>query len=370
MKLQAIRIRQKGAEFYVTVMKAGDLLSRKKVDQVSLDNPEGYQRPLLPTRLKQVLRYLTKEEGVFDTTVVLNIRQEDLKGKDFTFTITQALFEGADLGSVDLPDDVPFWLEDGQHRVEGIEYSIQNDGQKWLTDYPLPVTLTIGNDRYAEMRGFYLKNTRQHGVPVDVTERHLLQMESRLGTIGILEIEGDKKLTQTKAVKVVDLLRTTPGQPWYQTIVFPGEQRTSSHIARQHTIVSSLLEALRDQFIRQLPEDQLAKLVANYWNALKELLPEAFQEPPKYSIQKTAGLYSLHMMLPDVVELCREARDFSKDNMKQLLSRIDMDTEFWSVDQNRGDPLTFGTGMKSLRILAHLLREQLPKATLVLPAIT
>ena len=67
------------------------------------------------------------------------------------------------------------------------------------------------------------------------------------------------------------------------------------------------------------------------------------------------------MLLPVVVQRCLEDRDMSKEKMQALLEGMEIAEDFWHKEE--GDPLTLGTGMASIRALAHYLTEQLPETT-------
>jgi DGQHR domain-containing protein len=357
METEAFRVRQKEKEIYLLAMRAGDLLGKCNVDRVSPSNPDGYQRPLREARLKEIMRYLHKEEGDFPTSILLNIRDKE----GVTFKSMSKVGEGVERGILVIPDDKTLWLVDGQHRIEGIKYSIEK-GAEWLKDYPLLVSLFVGLGRYDEMREFYIVNTRQKGVPADVAERHLSQMMTTEGKLRLEELEGRAKLRQARALRIVDMLRARKDSPWFRAIRFPGEPKSPVHLVRQHTMVVAVKEVFKDPVIERLTDEQLGELLITYWQAIRELLPEAFTNPDSYAVQKIPGIYAFHMIFPDVFEICREVGDFSKEHMKEVLGHIEMDSEFWSVEA--GHYLTKDTGMRSLRLLAEHLRDQLPKPSL------
>jgi len=357
LEIEAFRVRQKERVIYLFALKAGALLKRCKVDRIGPKNPDGYQRPLKESRLRLVLRYLKEEEGDFPTSILLNIRDSD--GIEFKSAVK--IGEGIERGILVIPDGKTMWLVDGQHRLEGIKYAIEK-GLDWLKGYPLLVSLFVGLERYDEMREFYIVNTRQKGVPADVAERHLLEMVKTEGKIRVMELEGKAKYRQARALKIVDMLRQRRDSPWYRAIRFPGEPKSPAHLVRQHTMVTAIKEIFKDPVVERVPDEQLGELLINYWQAIKELLPEAFTNPSEYTVQKIPGVYSLHMIFPDVFELCRDYGDFSKERMKDILGHIDMDSEFWHVE--RGFYLTKGTGMRTIRLLAEYLRDQLPRPSL------
>ncbi len=52
-----------------------DLLGRIHSDTYRADNPSGYQRPVTPSRVRQLSTYLRAEEGMLPTSILLCIRQ-------------------------------------------------------------------------------------------------------------------------------------------------------------------------------------------------------------------------------------------------------------------------------------------------------
>src|SRR3970040_1552775 len=114
----ALRFRQKRPDvnLYSAVVPLKDLLGRSLPDTYRHDNRQGYQRPLTPSRLRQVSTYLREEEGVLPTSLLLCIRQPD-----------HASFEAAGIESrggharvLTIPAGVPLWLVDGQPRLAGL----------------------------------------------------------------------------------------------------------------------------------------------------------------------------------------------------------------------------------------------------------
>lgn len=365
MNLNAMHLHQKKDEFYLAVVPVAQLLERMAIDRVSPENKDGYQRPPIRGRLRAVAKYLDKEEGQFPTSVEVNIRSEDLEtaNKKVKFTLAQNAENGeGEVGSLSIPDAVKWWVVDGQHRIEGCRLAIEEEGMEWVRNYTIPISITVGKSRYDEMRAFWLRNARQKGVPPDVAERHLARMLEEQGEPHVEQFEGSRKAVQARALKVVDFLRTKPGQPWHNRIIFPGETKTAQHVVRQHTLVSSMMEIFKHDFIRNsISETDLGNLLVNYWSAIERIYPKAFKEPVDYNVLKTAGIYCFHMIFPQVLELCRERKDYSPEYMEKVLRNIDMDEEDWSSDVNIGDPWIFGTGMQSLRALAAKLRNSLPR---------
>jgi DGQHR domain-containing protein len=355
----ALRFRQKRADvnLYSTVLALRELLGRCRPDTYRYDNREGYQRPLTPSRLRQVSGYMREEEGVLPTSILLCIRQPD-----------QAAFEPAGAGGgrgepgmLTIPPGMTMWVVDGQHRLFGLQRALTKDKARWVADYLLPVTVVEGIDAYEEMRYFHVINTRQKGVPTDVVDRHLLRMRETEGP-ALLEREGERSYLRGRATKLCDILNSDPSSPWYGTILMPGEKRRPHHLMRQHGMVSSLDPVVRDSFVKRLTDDEAGKLVLNYWCAARDRWQSAFEAPQEYVIQKALGAGALHQVFPDVLELCRAADDFSREKMADILAEIGRSAGFWHSE--RGHYMVRQSGARYVKALAEYLRARLPRPVL------
>jgi DGQHR domain-containing protein len=363
-KVQALRFQQKEGRvnLYLTVVPVGQLLQQCRVDYFREDNPRGYQRPLMKARLKQVSAFIQHEEGVLPISILLCIRQPhraEFQPETFVDKVNDGVPQP---GVLLIPQSVTLWVVDGQHRLYGLEYAANKDFVEQARDYLLPVTIVEGIDSYEEMRHFHIINTRHKGVPTDMVDRHLLRMWELEGA-AILGKEGERSYLRARAAKLCDLLRDTPDSPWFQKVKVAGHKALPNQLIGQHTMVASLEPALKDAFIKRLSDEDVGKILLNYWYAIRESWPTAFMEPHDYKIQKTAGAYALHMTLPDVVQLCRETNNFSSERIHEILAETGIKTEFWHATS--GHPLVREGGLKYRRALGEYLRERLP--TLVLP---
>jgi len=363
-KVQALRFQQKEGRvnLYLTVLPVSQLLQQCRVDYFREDNPRGYQRPLMRTRLKQVSAFIQHEEGILPISILLCIRQPN-RAEFQPETYVDKVNDGVpQLGVLGIPQSVTLWVVDGQHRLYGLEYAFKKDSVERAQDYLLPVTIVEGIDSYEEMRHFHIINTRHKGVPTDMVDHHLLRMWELEGA-AILGKEGERSYLRARAAKLCDLLRNTPDSPWFQKVKVAGHKAVSNQLIGQHTMVASMEPALKDAFIKRLSDEDVGKILLNYWYAIRELWPTTFLEPRDYKIQKTAGVYALHTTLPDVVQLCRETNNFSSHRIYEILAETGVKTEFWHASS--GHPLVRESGLKYRRALGEYLRERLP--TLVLP---
>jgi DGQHR domain-containing protein len=362
MKIKVFMADQKGAKLYIGVLSAKDL-KKAKVDYWTPNTPDGYQRPLNEKRIGEGAWYLIEGEAIFPTSVLLSVRGEGAVFHEETSV------DGITLGTLDVPDEQAVFVIDGQHRKEMLEEAIRR-GERVLEDYQVPVTILLAPEKFEEMRAFYLVNSRAKSVPTDIADRLLQRAYRERGGVWLLEHESpsdkkaEKSLMQGRATMAVDYLRQHC-PVWQSMIEVPGEEKPSRHAVRQHTIVSSLLEGpFKESTFTRLDDQAIGELLDRYWRALAQVFNEAFAEPENYSIRRTPGLYSLHMIFPDIFERCREMRDYSEEKIVEILRGMNLDSNFWHKDADVGDPKTFGTSMKSLRILAETLRALLPRLSL------
>jgi hypothetical protein len=126
-----------------------------------------------------------------------------------------------------------------------------------------------GIDSYEEMRHFHIINTRHKGVPTDMVDRHLLRMWELEG-VAIAGKEGERSCLRARAAKLCDLLRNTPDSPWFQKVKVAGHKALPNQLIGQHTMVASLEPALKDAFIKRLGDEDVGKILLNYWYAVRE----------------------------------------------------------------------------------------------------
>ena len=151
-QIPALRIDQKGVAMFITALPLGELRKHIKVDYWGPDNDEGYQRPLVDRRLSDVAKYVNEEEGVLPTSILVCVRDGD--SDQPTFEVTEGSEEFAQRGILNIPEGATLWVVDGQHRVFGVGRAYERNGDIGLVDYPFPVTIMTGVDRYKEMNHF------------------------------------------------------------------------------------------------------------------------------------------------------------------------------------------------------------------------
>jgi len=361
--LNVLKINQNFINIYVTVMKASDLLYYCKIDRWDEKNPEGYQRALLDTRVNSAARYLLDEDGIFPTSILVNVR-----GKT-EFIPSTSLDSYAELGVLRIPhSSLPFWIIDGQHRLIAIKLASKENPR--LDNFAIPISIITFNSQYEEMRMFYIVNSRQKSVPTGLALEHLNRTVIEKGEEQVRKYEQKNKFFAALSIPILKILNTHPRSPWYNKIILPNEKRKPNHVISQVSFADSLGRILKELNEDELKEIKMGPLnfslyLINYWLAISEIYPEAFKNPKEYIIQKTHGCYTFHLLYIDIYNLCKLNNNYSKEYVKEILlralNRFSLDennnatsSEFW----NRTTGTSLG-GMKAVNILVDKIRSHL-----------
>ena len=235
-QVYALRITQRSADeegapvtLYVTALSLKKLRLHAQVDRWTPANVEGYQRPPVDRRLRDVAKYMTEEYGILPTSVLLGTRGDD--HVPIEFDARGDSDDTGEWGLLTVPETAKLWIVDGQHRYFGVNHAYERGGVEALDSYPFPVTIMENIDRYMEMVHFNLINTRQRKMPTDIVDRHLIQRQEREGLKMIASGKrGEKEYLQATATRIVDLLNEEPG-PWHHQIAIPGSSWQRPRIA-------------------------------------------------------------------------------------------------------------------------------------------
>ncbi len=354
MQIPAIKINQNQKDLFVTSLSARDLLKLAKVDQWSPEKEgsrdQGYQRAPEKSHIGKIASYLQNRDALLPNAILLNSR----KPLGFVESSEESL-----VGTINLrPQDV-LWNVDGQHRVAGLRKAIEEDGSTELADFFLPVVIASGLSKDEEMLQFFTVNRTQKGVRTDLTERLLYQRAKT--PEGRDEIRGKGQYWIVRAVKIVDYLNNQSDSPWRGRIQLPNTNVKAP--AKQASLTKSLQPLLKGGLLENQSDTIACQLMLIYWKAVQEVFPEAFEDPKKYAIQKTAGYFPLHAVANRIFTICQaDDNKFKQSTMVDLLRNAtkaaEIDIKFWELENPEGATL-YGS-MKGFRLLADRILDCLP----------
>jgi DGQHR domain-containing protein len=330
---------------YCGIMNGADLISITTVDYYNSELPpddpnQGYQRPPERSRITSIGSYLIKGiaegtsdgEGLFPTAVTLAARQplQYDEGK----------------GELRLRATPHLQVIDGQHRIAGLRYAIEEKQVEQLKFYPVPFVIIETPDRITEMNQFRIINGTAKSVRTDLVNSILTATAAARGE------ETIKSRDRWKVVvtRVIDRLENHPDSPWSGLIMMPDQAGSpkggDGKVVRATSFMTSLKPVydwlknahfLEGKTIEQ-ETDILYAPVAAYWKALQEVVSQAFDEPNDFVIQKTPGLFSLHRLLATLLAWMWQGRqEWSTENFAKFVEDSPEITnpKFWHKREDR-----------------------------------
>ncbi len=349
LRIKVLPCTQNGTRYYVGVAKVGEILQNYAVDVWSLSNKSGYQREVSKARARQFGRFIGKG-GNSPTTILINVRDTDLVEKG---------------GSVEVPTESKIWLVDGQHRVVGLS-EVQNE-YPHLLEVEFPVIITNFRDAFDEAMHFLIFNKTQKGVRPDLAERIIQKAIETKGTDKLIQDREQGVLPRSilsdlewrpKATQIMDVLNSSERSPFKDRVRFPNSPKAAT-VVNEISITDSLKPILKDDVLGDLPGEQLANALINYWRAIRDCCPEAFDDPGEYVVQKTTGVFSLNEVFPTVARYCRQSDgrfDLRAERIAEVLSKAPeyFRSEYWHVQGPGG---LMGSSRKSYATIARLIKD-------------
>ncbi|MYJ74504.1 MAG: DGQHR domain-containing protein, partial [Gammaproteobacteria bacterium] len=268
--LKGVLLVQRGQPILLSVMAPAALIEHHRIDQFDGSaNPGGYQRKPVTARMRKAAEYyrgaLGREPGLMPNALLANIRQDDLRRVAIDFRDEdEADYESAKssrgdwvgIGRVHLPADVPLWIYDGQHRIGGLELATGEIGA-----LPVPLSITLGLSRQAEMREFYEVNTNAKSVKTDLAWELLRQMAVEDRQLAALLEESERDWI-VRGVDVVHELAATSAI-WAESIQSPNTRRRPHDrlTVTQAQFVKSLRPVLYMPLLQKAPASTVASVL-------------------------------------------------------------------------------------------------------------
>ncbi|MFZ0736252.1 MAG: DGQHR domain-containing protein [Candidatus Acidiferrales bacterium] len=331
--LPAIAFHQHRIPMYLAAVRPEDLeqFSIDVWDAKNVVGRRGYQRNPEEKRIKSIAKYLERANSIMPVAGILNIRQKgELRFKN---------------GQLTIPDGVKVWVVDMQHRLKGVVRA-REEGALRHDSFSLPVVITEGLSQVDEAAQFYLINTKAKKMDVALTRRLLIENNK------VRDI-ADVKPWEIAAVRItIELNKVIRGNPWFGCLRQPNEERLHQHIATEKSFVNSLRQLLIAGRFKQ--PRKVARKLAEYWNGVRENIPQAFEDPRRYLLQKTPGMFAFNFFLAPTIF----ARFHEDDFEKGLRGLKRLGPEFWRRTNKRG-ARRFGTGMGGYANLSQFLKTEI-----------
>ena len=355
----------RGFKTVMGYMPAGSLVQNYSIP--TYHNQDGYQRNEAKSRVNALAAALKSRDIEIPTSVLLSLRSD--KGAAFVKDgkiYLQKLY-GRHVH--------PFFVVDGQHRIAALKKLIEDEEthNEWK-NFLLPFVCLVGASEVEEMRQFYLVNANAKPVPVDLA--HELLLKQKKG--GIL---GDSEL-RTKGAEIrsaeLTILLNEKSEVW-QGLIRRANASKGNSIIKFSSMVSALkkLESTKNgaYFECKTAKRKLVLLDA-YWRGICLILPEAFDYPYGFVLQKGVGASVMNTLLLSVLEIAESeqadledpavyASIISKSLLKlratsEARGKFVQGLDFWRAGAEGAAKNFTAEGGKSQ--LVSLLSENLPQS--------
>ncbi len=315
IRLEGTVLVQHGRTLLLTAISAEDLGRHKKVDVYDPVTKQGYQRTAQTTRVNSAAKYYGERGGQMPNPLLVNIREEDFSKLNVVITADQEGFQKAQandgewigMGYIEVPNDMPLWVYDGQHRADGVSVVLTDyDG---FEDFAVPLSITLGLSEVQEMTEFYEVNTNAKSVRTDLAWSLLKARADQDPDLAArLELEGQDWIT--RGLSVIEELEALGGVWEGGRIQSPNQKgKKSDHLTiPQASFVRSLRPLLDMPLMAKAEPAKIAMILHAYWEGIAKVLPDPFDSnnnPKDFAIQKGMGTIALHRVLPQVIEVLR-----------------------------------------------------------------
>ena len=272
-------------------------------DTLNEDTGEGYQRPPNRGHSRDFKRYIT-QPGATTIPLTFNLRSEH----EHAWQIRR---EEGNRAILLLHSDKQCMAQvDCQHRLSELQD---------LT-ISLAFMTFIGLDLRSEMAVFFIINSKAKGLSSSLTDYHRSKLLDDLAE-------------EAPHLYIAKKLNEDPRSPWFRLIRYGGE--TTSGLKRRTSLrmmQKTLARLLKT--VEGLPlgtvEDK-CDLVISFWRAVRAVFGNPWRDHRHHLITKGVGLYSLTLLLADVIKNADGKVVFAEDYFIRILlplrSKID-----WSSD--------------------------------------
>lgn len=271
----------------------GVLLGNFEIPYFNHTTKRGYQRQPQESRINQLSTEVRKERVDLPTAVLLNVRTRAAANaiSGNKLMLTELLASGN-----------KFYVVDGQHRILAFEKAVE-DG--WLAgrDFLIPFTCMLGADEDEEMAQFYIVNSTAKAVRTDLAYALIKRRaETEEGLMEALQERG--KEWQVLGQTIVERL-AVESSVWKSRIRLPAMEKAGT-IIPSASMVTSLKPLLSTPFFGRMNVEQQLRVLEAYWEGIRNVIREAFDNPADFSVQKGVGVTVLHVLMPEVLELVRD----------------------------------------------------------------
>jgi DGQHR domain-containing protein len=275
--------------------------------EIPYHNPNtlrGYQRPPQESRINELVNDMRRGLTDLPTAVLLNLRNRDARNavQDGVLSLTLPQDPMAGLTAVVRAAIMKFYVVDGQHRILALLKLLHEYPEEQWANFLIPFVCMLGATEEEEMEQFYIVNSKAKSVRTDLAHELLKQLTDANPVLlqALTERGRDWQVTAQQLVR--ELAEVSP--IWRSRIRFAAMEKGDTTMPSA-SMVTSLKPVLASPYFKALQMSDQVKVLDAFWRGLRNVMPEAFDDPENYVLQKGSGVIALHAALVQVIEIVR-----------------------------------------------------------------
>jgi DGQHR domain-containing protein len=373
ISIPVFQITQPVGDFYIGVMRADHLLSICKFDYRRMQYQSGHidflgiQRELNKKRIKEIKQYVATMDACFPTSIVISIDEKCARVEDTDLVGAKILriFEYVDEEQPELSiklDEVASII-DGQHRLKGLEEAHKDD-------FEVTVSIFIDVDDATDAMLFSIVNLAQtkvnrslvydlfslarsrspektcHEIVVALDRMDESPFQNRIKRLGVAT-EGRFGETLSQATVVKGIL------PYITNDPLADRDRGRRFGFWDQSLARDFHKRIFYEFFRRKEDEKILNNLLNYFNAIREKWPEAWNRTGTGNIiNRTNGFNGfIRFLRPAYLFSTNEPRIVSQDEFAKIFTNVGLkDDDF--------NPQRFVPGTSGSTLLFHTLLEQ------------
>ena len=294
ISLPCLRIKQaEDRHIYSFAVAGKDIQKFASISRIGRDDKgdlQGYQRPEILPHVDDIRRYLEQADSVLPNALIIAFERK------LSFRRLAGSSGETEIGFVEIPvgeERKPGWVVDGQQRLAALR---QMSGRKMT----IPVTAIESNGVEDEREQFVLVNNTR-----PLPKSLVYELLPSLG-----ESVPPKFQRRQAAYKVLEELANTKDSPFYHRI----KTTTSAHFPHANikdvSVLRMIENSVENGILARYPHTPKprARVLIQFWSAVKELFPDAWHLPPRESrLTHGAGIVSMGFLMDGMAFRLKQA---------------------------------------------------------------
>jgi DGQHR domain-containing protein len=298
LSLPALEVRQgDGSTLYSFAVDGKQLALFTTISRIHRDDDseiQGYQRPAVLSHISAIRRYIESESPMIPNALVIafdkRVQFEPLPGVPHA-TYTRHGTITIPIGKDEADEDKPGWIVDGQQRSAAIQ-----DAR--VDSFPICVTAFIAESDEEQRSQFILVNSAK---PLPKG----LIYELLPGTVGTLPPQFQVREFPSRLLYRLNFIVDSPLYRLIQTPTNPDGKIKDNSILKmlENSLSDGALYFFRNPETGECNEDAMLALLKDFWRAISQVFPEAWDKPPRQSrLMHGAGIVSLGFLMDTIFD--------------------------------------------------------------------